>query len=554
MRALVDRSSGDIVDLRSEMSRFEAEAPRGRRSNARLARQGALFVAGWVLLFSACGLLAQRPTGGDSMGPLRVDPQNSHYFIRPDRKVVFLTGSQTWNVFQGMGTSASPRPTDLPAFIAFLKAHGQNLTILWKKDLPIDCGWGARGIWYIDPFPFRRTGGPDGQQLARDGLPAFDLSQFDEAYFASLRKRAVELQHNGIYAIVQLFDGLQLIHDRCTDDGYPFSSGNNVNGVDDGYRGAQSGTGSMTMTETNSVVRFQDAYVKKVIDTLNDLPNVLWEISEEAPTDSQWWHNHMIALIHDYEGGGTFEGVTYQAKPFRHPVGIGGLQCPGDDEFLYGTAADWIAPDVGCGSTAVASSENQGHVILNDSDHSYYFTRFVDSNGKVLDQKARNYIWENFTHGAAVLFMDPYEVNWQPGERNTCPKPVNGTCPAPDPKYDNIRDNLGYTLRYADRMHLASMKPDGSLTSTGSCLADPGSEYLVYAPSGGAFTVNLSAAHSRLQVEWFDPATGKTVPAGTVEGGSAAQAFTPPFKGDAVLSLTQSASNGSTSSSLGGGK
>jgi hypothetical protein len=491
------------------------------------------------------------------MGPLRLDPKNSHYFIRPDGQEVFLTGSQTWNVFQGMGTSIAPTPTDLHAFIEFLKAHGHNATILWKKDLPIDCGWRAGGIWYIAPFPWRRTGGPDGKRLATNGLPAFDLSQFDQAYFDSLRARAIELQHNGIYAIVQLFDGLQLIDSRCRNDGYPLSAGNNVNGVDDGYRSGQSGTGSMTMTASNAIVGYQDAYLKKVIDTLNDLPNVLWEVSEEAPLDSQWWQNHMIGLIHAYEAGGTWEGVTYAPKPFRHPVGVGGLQCPGNDVFVYGTSADWIAPSIGCGSSAVASPDNRGHVIINDSDHSFYYTRFVDPAGNVLNRKARNYIWENFTNGAAVLLMDPYEINWPPSDRNVCPKPVNAICPAPDPKYDNLRDNLGYTLRYANRLNLASMTPHGSLASTGSCLAslaDPGAEYLVYAPSGGTFTVNLSATRGTLKVEWFNPASGKTIPAGTVQGGQSAQTFTVPFTGDAILYLSESTSTGSAQSALGESK
>jgi len=206
---------------------------RGTKQGA-LADMGIAVVVACFLLLCACGLFAQTKAPAGSMGPLRVDPKNSHYFIRPDGHVVFLTGSQTWNVFQGMGTSIAPNPTDLHAFIRFLKAHGHNVTILWKKDLPIDCGWRAGGIWYIAPFPFQRTGGPGGKQRARDGLPAFDLSQYNHAYFDSLRRRALELQRNGIYAIVQLFDGLQLIDSRCRNDGYPFTAGNNVNGADDG--------------------------------------------------------------------------------------------------------------------------------------------------------------------------------------------------------------------------------------------------------------------------------------------------------------------------------
>src|SRR5947209_8457206 len=144
------------------------------------------------------------------MGPLRISAENSHYFVAPDGKIVFLTGSHTWNDFQDMGTSTTPAPIDFHAYVKFLKQHGHNATILWKKDLPTDCGWGAGGIWFIKPFPWERTGGADGKRLATDGLRAFDLTRFNQAYFDLLRARAVELQQNGIYAIVQLFDGLQL--------------------------------------------------------------------------------------------------------------------------------------------------------------------------------------------------------------------------------------------------------------------------------------------------------------------------------------------------------
>ena len=48
---------------------------------------------------------------------------------------------------------------------------------------------------------------------------------------------------------------------------------------------AAKGIGSVTMTAPNAITRFQDAYVEKVIDTLNDLPNVLWVVSEEAPAE-----------------------------------------------------------------------------------------------------------------------------------------------------------------------------------------------------------------------------------------------------------------------------
>ncbi len=37
------------------------------------------------------------------------------------------------------------------------------------------------------------------------------------------------------------------------------------------------------MTAPNAVTAVQDAYVEKMVDTLNDLPNVVWIVSEESP-------------------------------------------------------------------------------------------------------------------------------------------------------------------------------------------------------------------------------------------------------------------------------
>ena len=111
-------------------------------------------------------------------------------------------------------------------------------------------------------------------------------------------------------------------------------------------------------------------------------------------------------------------------------------------------------------------------------------------------QVNRNYAWENFMTGNQVLFMDPYVVYYPREKRNVCVSPTNAICSGPDARYDNFRDNLGYILRYSRKVNLASVTPHSALCSTGYCLAQTpsvGAEYLVYAPSGGSFTVNLSA-------------------------------------------------------------
>jgi hypothetical protein len=164
----------------------------------------------------------------------------------------------------------------------------------------------ASSDFVVTPLPWKRTG----PGTATDGGLKFDLTKLDPLYFERLRARTETLKNAGIYAGIYLFTGEFLNVFRCSSDGYPLTGANNINGVDDGYVSGKKGINAVAMTAPNAVTRYQDAYVEKVIDTLNDLPNVLWIVSEEAPSNSTWWNDHQIAHIRAYES----------RKPHQHPI------------------------------------------------------------------------------------------------------------------------------------------------------------------------------------------------------------------------------------------
>jgi len=450
---------------------------------------------------------------------------NPNYFKDGSGRPIILNGSHTWNSLQDWGTNGTPRAFDFSAFVSFLVAHGHNFTLLWATELPKFCGLPTLASnppdFTVTPHPWQRNG----PGTATDGGLKFDLAKFNQPYFDRLRSRVQALNAAGIYAGVYFFTGEWLNAFRCGGDGYPFTGANNINGIDAG-----TGTGSMTMSAPNAITALQDTYVEKVIDTLNDLPNVLWIVSEEAPANSTWWNAHQIAHVRAYES----------ARPLHHPFGYA-TDASLTDGTITNSNADWIAPAVQIPpTTSCGSGTPRCKVNINDSDHSYF--GMWNSSA----QANRNYAWENFATGNQVVFMDPYVVNYPRESRNPCPTPVNGICSGPDPRWDNFRDNLGYILRYSQKLNLANVLPRSSLCSTSFCLAQTpsaGAEYLVYAPSGGSFTVNLSAMPSSrmLTVEWFNPSTGATTTAGSIAAGSSSRSFTPPFGGDAVLYLVDSA-------------
>jgi hypothetical protein len=447
------------------------------------------------------------PAGTVATGPLRVSTVNPRYFTDGSGRAILLVGSHTWGSLQDYtyATLPSPAPMDFGAYLAFLRRHNHNFFRLWAWESSFNPG-AKQGTITYEPMPYQRPG----PGSALDGKPKFDLTLFNPTYFDRLRSRVMAARDNGIYVSIMLFNGFSVEGKGNVGgdpwQGHPYHPKNNVSGVDGG-----SGTAVHTLAN-RAITALQEAYVRKVIDTVNDLDNVLYEISNEdsgSPADTAW-QNHMIRLIKTHEA----------TRGRQHPVGMTQLWPQGDEAALLSSAADWISP-----GTKLPKADGR-KVILNDTDHSYFWIGLkVDG---VAAQRA--WVWENFTRGNQCLFMDPYlDPSHDPGRND----PVGGR---PDVYWDALRDAMGRTLAYANRMNLAAAIPHEELASTGFCLADLGKGYLVYLPQGGDVTVDLSGASGTLSTEWMQPADGTVIRVGPTVGGGR-QTLQAPFPGDAVLYL-----------------
>jgi hypothetical protein len=418
-----------------------------------------------VLLISSC-LPVHSQT--QIRAPLHVHPQNPRYFTDGSGKAIYLTGSHTWDNIVDWVEPGNTIIYDYNAYLNVLTSRNHNFMRAWSWD-----------SIYEDPIPWQRTG----PGTANDGKPKLNFYRFNQAYFDRLRTRIIQARDRGIYVGIILFDG-SWSQDHW--DSHFFNPNNNVQGLDGG--------GEAVHTLSNSAVTaIQEVYVKKVIDTVNDLDNVLYEIANESKGSSNPWQYHMIHVIKHYEA----------SKPRRHPVG---MSITDSMAALYNSPADWIAPgaDLWQQYRDNPPASDGRKVVITDTDHTG--TR---SAGTVFT------VWANFTRGNNFIMMDDPLTAYGDG-------------------LDPARKAMGDTRRYADKMHLAAMTPQDSLSSTGYALANPGSEYLIFSPDGGSFTVNLQSAN--YQVAWFNPNSGQTSSGGTVSGGGSTS-FTPPFAGAAVLWL-----------------
>jgi hypothetical protein len=467
-----------------------------------------------VRIWMTCMTLLVLPAAlraAPAAGPLRVHPTNPRYFTDGTKnadgspKAVYLTGAHTWDNLVDMGKFDPPAPFDFKAYLDFLDKHSHNFIRLWTWD---SVTWdtranGKRGkdfVHHVAPLPWARTGPGN----ALDGKPKFDLTKFNPEYFDRLGTRVRAAGDRGIYVSVMLFEGWGLSHanhrvpaaDGWAYRSHPFHPDNNVNGI----TGDLNGDGNVLEIHSlasPAIDALQAAYIRKVVDTVSDLDNVLYEVINEGGNQKwDWW---VVKTVKDYE----------RTKPKQHPVGITGH---GGERIasMLASPADWISPGSQDGYRDPPPAWDGRKVALLDTDHVWG----IGGNS--------GWVWKSFLRGYNPLFMDPYDGT------------VLGT--PFDPRWEPIRQAMGVAHHLADRIPLASMTPHGELASSAFCLADPGKDYVVYLPKGGEVTVDLRLASGQIIAEWIHPVDGKTV-LGEKTLGGAKRTLQAPFSGDAVLHL-----------------
>lgn len=458
---------------------------------------------------------APAPGAVPPKGPLRVHPDNPRYFTdgteRPDGSLnaVYLTGSHTWPNLIDRGPSDPPPAFDFDWYLDFLERHDHNFVRLWSRHVTWyhDYGIGQKRVLHAGPLAWPRSG--PGEAL--DGKPKFDLSRFNEAYFERLRDRVAAARDRGIYVGVMLFGGYY----ECTGGwrGNPFHAANNINGID-GDRDVD-GKGLETHTlDVPAITRLQEAYVRKVIDTVNGFDNVLYEVGNECHTSSVAWQHHLIRFIRDYEKG----------KPKQHPVGMTALwgeDPEQDNRVLFESPADWVSPQVSDAEVrADLPPANGRKVSVLDSDHWFILAILKDP------AFGRDWIWKAFCRGHNPILME--QVPLDSGSE----VPVT----TDDPGHAASRRAMGVSWNLARRMDLTAMAPRSELSSTTYCLAASGREYVVYVPApGAALTVTLEAGS--YDAEWVGPLDGGRKAVGRVDADGGDHEFKPPPGDAAVLHL-----------------
>jgi len=222
----------------------------------------------------ACALAALGALGAGGYGqaeptaPISLHPENPRYFLWRGRPALLITSGEHYGAVLN-------RDFDYRKYLDTLAADGLNYTRVFS---------GA----YVEPqgafnierntlaprpgaflAPWRRSNQPGHP----DGGNRFDLSRWDDDYFARLKSFLAYAESRAVVVELSLFCPM---YDAVQWSLSPMNAANNVNGV-----GAVGPKDVYTLDRDPALLAVQEALTRKMVTELNRYPNLFFEIANE---------------------------------------------------------------------------------------------------------------------------------------------------------------------------------------------------------------------------------------------------------------------------------
>lgn len=189
-----------------------------------------------------------------SGAPVRIDPQNPHYFSYQGKPLVLVTSDHTWFAL----TAAD---FDYVKFLDALAANGNNFTRIYP---------GAHPVNYANQpriFPWARNA--DGR---------YDLDKWNPVYFERLHALMKHAQEKEVIVDICLFNGWGTDEKKTYQWRWEWSPLNDANNVQDGIGIKRD---HQCTLEEPALVAYQKAYVRKLITELNLYDNLIYDVADE---------------------------------------------------------------------------------------------------------------------------------------------------------------------------------------------------------------------------------------------------------------------------------
>jgi hypothetical protein len=473
--------------------------------------------------------------GSATAQPLAVHSQNLHYFLYKGRPVVLVGSTEHYG-------AVINHDFDYKQYLQTLGRDSLNTTRLFT------------GSYFEVPGAFgiaKNTLAPKPDRLvlpwARSSTPGyalggnkFDLTQWNAAYFDRLKDFMAEANRNGVIVEVCLFSsyyGSGWSHS-------PLNAVNNVNNV------TTVEPLKVNTLDNGSLLRHQEAYVRKLVQELNRFDNFYFEIQNEPwadLSDTVLVHNEYVSRDDLKEPGNYWKNTLQVAgktsndwqkhiagiikneesrMPKKHLVSqnVANFKFPLVD-------AD---PNVAIVNFHYASPEA---VVQN-----YHLGKVIGFNetgfaGKS-DETYRRQAWRFIMAGGALFnHLDySFSVGSENGSDTSYLAPGGGS-PA-------LRKQFGILKNFMHSLDLANMAPQKSPVKFArgafvQALGNGKGQYALYAEGVQGFQLVLALPKGNYQAEWLHPATGSKTPASFNHAGGDKILSAPFPTGEVALKITK---------------
>lgn len=470
---------------------------------------GSLFVA----------LLNVSPIGGQSTEPsarvdgaIRLAERNPHYFSFRGKTVALMTSGEHYGAVLNGNFNYSK-------YLSTLSADGLNYTRIFGGAY-VEVPHKSFGIQRNDLAPesgaliapWKRSDDPG----YIGGGNKFDLTQWNPAYFVRFKDFLKQASQRQIVVELSFFSSH---YGEEQWEFSPFHAGNNVN---------QTEAIDWKLAETldnGNLLKFQEAYVRKLAQEANEFDNVIFEIQNEPWSDRP-----------------AYEDVInpYLQKPARD-------RYPNSIEVADPLSLAWQAKVVEWISSEEASLPNKHLIAQNycnfrcsvrspsaqvgmfnfhyaypeaatenyglDKAISYDETGFLGRE----DAAYRRQAWNFMLSGGSAF--DALDYSFSVGHEDGSDAEPNG----PGGGSATLRRQLGILKRFLDRFSLAELKPDCETLKHAAgvqthALSDPGREYALYLDGSGPSELMLQLPRGEYLVEWMNVESGDTVKTERIHG------------------------------------
>ncbi len=353
-------------------------------------------------------------------------------------------------------------------------------------------------------FAYTQLAGP-GIPLEKDGK--FDLDSFNEDYWLRLDDFFRMTHERDIIVQIEIFDPHDYFRDHQSLGGWskhPFNPANNVN-----YTSEESGLPTsanyrpvatpsthpfwlaVPALENNELVlRYQRAYVDKLLSTSLEYPHVLYSIQNESGEElafGDYWADYIHERARE-------AGLTVYISDMRR---TGDVREP-DQRHIMDNPQRFNFLDI---------SQSVGNYA-----RTLFVREYIAENPRPINSvKLYNTAGEEesvarmfrfiFAGGASARFHRPHPLE---GSRDHEKSSRWGLGLSP-----RAQSTIRSARMLTDSIHVFTSEPSNDLLSgreenEAYCLANPDKQYAIYFPNGGEVELDVSDAKSKLTIKWLN--------------------------------------------------